>query len=43
MKKRSHSLVSFSTYLNKGFALRQHARQMADARQGPEISPASVS
>ena len=42
MKEKSHSLASFSTYLNKGFDLRQHARQMADARQGPEISPASV-
>jgi hypothetical protein len=42
MKERSHSLASFTTYLNKGFALRLHARQMADARQGPEISPASV-
>ena len=42
MKERSHSLLSFTTYLNKGFDLRQHARQMSDARQGPEISPASV-
>jgi hypothetical protein len=42
MKERSHSLVSFSTYLNKGFALRRHAAQMSDARTDPEISPASV-
>lgn len=42
MKERSHSLVSFTAYLNKGFDLRLRARQMADARQGPEISPASV-
>src|SRR5215469_16908641 len=42
MKERSHSLVSFSTYLNKGFDLRLHARQMSDARLHPEISPASV-
>jgi len=42
MKERSHSLVSFSTYLNKGFHLRRHASQMSDARTDPEISPASV-
>jgi len=42
MKDRSHSLTSFSTYLNKGFDLRLHARQMSDARTDPEISPASV-
>jgi hypothetical protein len=42
MKERICSLASFSTYLNKGFALRRHARQMADARTDPEISPASV-
>jgi hypothetical protein len=42
MKVRTHSLPSFSTYLNKCFHLRFHASQMADARQDPEISPASV-
>lgn len=42
MKDRSHSLPSFSTWLNKGFRLRDHARQMADARVDPEIAPASV-
>lgn len=42
MKDRACSLLSFSTYLNKGFHLRQYARQMADARTDPEISPASV-
>jgi hypothetical protein len=42
MKDRVHSLCSFSTYLNKGFDLRAHARQMADARTNPEISPRSV-
>ena len=42
MKDRTCSLLSFSTYLNKGFDLRRHARQMSDARTDPEISPASV-
>ena len=42
MKERSHSLNSFSTYLNKGFHLRRHASQMSDARTDPDISPASV-
>jgi Transposase DDE domain len=42
MKERTHSLLSFTTYLNKGFDLRRHARQMSDARTDPEISPASV-
>jgi hypothetical protein len=42
MKERACSLLSFSTYVNKGFDLRHHARQMSDARVGPEISPASV-
>ena len=42
VKVRTHSLDSFSTYLNKCFDLRFHASQMADARQDPEISPASV-
>src|SRR5208283_3848406 len=42
MKERTCSLLSFSTYLNQGFDLRRHARQMADARTDPEISPASV-
>lgn len=42
MKERTHSLVSFSAWLNKGFALRQHAQRMKDARRRPEISPASV-
>jgi hypothetical protein len=42
MKDRTCSLLSFSTYLNKGFDLRRHARQMADARTDPEISSASV-
>jgi hypothetical protein len=41
MKDRICSLLSFSTYL-KGFDLRPHAGQMADARTDPEISPASV-
>jgi hypothetical protein len=35
MKDRTCSLLSFSTYLNKGFRLRQHARQMSDARAVP--------
>jgi len=35
-------LASFSAYLNKGFNLRGHARQMVDSRLEPEISPASV-
>jgi len=42
MKEKTHSLPSFSTYLNKGFDLRAHARRMSDARQDPEISPSSV-
>ena len=42
MKDRTHSLPSFSAWLNKGFDLRQHAAQMTDARLHPEISPASV-
>jgi len=42
MKYKSHSLLSFSTYLNKCFHLRSQAGQMAEARQAPEISPASV-
>ncbi|MCU1337772.1 MAG: transposase family protein [Bryobacterales bacterium] len=42
MKDRSHSLPSFSTFLNKGFDLRSHAGQMADARTDPDISPSSV-
>lgn len=42
MKDRTHSLPSFSTWLNKGFDLRSHARKMTDARTDPEISPSSV-
>ena len=42
MKERTHSLPSFSTYLSKGFALREHARGLRDARQDPEISPCSI-
>lgn len=42
MKDRTHSLCSFSAYLNKGFDLRGHARQMSDARTDPEISAPSV-
>jgi hypothetical protein len=42
MKERTHSLPSFSAWLNKGFDLRAHAGQMADARTDPEISPASI-
>ena len=42
MEDRTHSLSSFSAWLNKGFDLRAHARQLTDARTAPEISPASV-
>jgi hypothetical protein len=42
MKARTHSLPSFSAWLNKGFDLRQHAARMKDARLDPDISPASV-
>jgi Transposase DDE domain len=42
MKERAHSLPSFSAWLNKGFDLRVHADQMADARIDPEIAPASI-
>jgi hypothetical protein len=39
---RTHSLPSFSAWLNKGFDLRGHAAHMEDARLDPDISPASV-
>src|SRR5712691_8835678 len=42
MKERTHSLPSFSAYLNKGFDLRGHAGRMKDARHDPDISPSSV-
>lgn len=42
MKVKTHSLPSFSAYLNKGFALREHASRMRDARHQPDISPASI-
>ena len=42
MKEESHSLPSFSAWLNKGFDLRGHARRMTDARTEPEISASSV-
>lgn len=42
MKEESHSLPSFSAWLNKGFDLRGHARRMTDARTQPEISASSV-
>jgi hypothetical protein len=42
MKERAHSLLSFSTWLNKGFDLREHTSRMADSRTQPEISPSSV-
>ena len=42
MKEQTHSLPSFSAWLNKGFHLRAHAGQMSDARTDPDISPASV-
>jgi len=42
MKERTHALPCFSAWVNKGFHLRQHASQMADARRDPEISPATV-
>lgn len=42
MKDKTHSLSSFHTYLKKGFALRQHASKMRDARHDPEISPSSI-
>ena len=42
MKDRAHSLPSFSTWLNQGFALRAHAAWMSDSRADPEISPSSV-
>jgi hypothetical protein len=42
MKDRGHSLPSFSAWLTKGFDLRAHARQMADARMDPDISPSSI-
>jgi len=39
---RTHSLPSFSAWLNKGFDFRVHAAQMSDSRIDPEISPPSV-
>lgn len=42
MKDITHSLPSFSAYLNKGFDLRAHAGRMRDARHAPDISPGSV-
>jgi DDE family transposase len=42
MKDKTHSLPSFSAWLNKGFDLRAHAARMSDARTDPEISPSSV-
>jgi hypothetical protein len=42
MKDSSHSLPSFSAWLNKGFDLRAHASRMKDARTDPDISPTSV-
>jgi len=42
MKDRTHSLPSFSTWLNRAFDLRAHAAQMTDSRIDPQISPASV-
>ena len=42
MKEGVHSLPPFSAYLKKGFNLRTHASQMADARQDPDITPSSV-
>jgi hypothetical protein len=42
MKDRTGSRLSFSTYRNKGFHLRPHARQMWDARTDPEISPTRI-
>ena len=42
MKERTHSLPSFSAWLNKGFDLRAHAAAMADARTEPEISASSI-
>ena len=42
MKERTHSLPSFSAWLNKGFDLRAQAARMADARTDPEISPSSI-
>lgn len=42
MKDRSHSLASFTTWVNKCFHLREHAAEMSDARMDPEISSTSV-
>jgi len=42
MKEKTHSLPSFSAWLNQGFDLRRHAAAMRDARLAPEISPASI-
>jgi len=38
----THSLRSFSEYLNKVFHFRDHLPQLSDARHDPEISPQAV-
>jgi hypothetical protein len=40
--KPSHTLPSFTGYLNKVFHFRDAIQQLRDARQDPEISPQSV-
>jgi len=42
MKERTHSLPSFSVYLNKGFRFRDLVARLTDARHDPEISPQSI-
>ena len=42
MKAKTHSLPSFSTYLNKAFDFRSHLDQLSDARHDPDISPQSI-
>ena len=43
MKDRpTHTLPSFTGYLNKVFDFRRAIRSLADARHEPEISPQSV-
>jgi hypothetical protein len=42
MKERTHTLPSFSAYLNKAFHLRDLVARLTDARHDPEISPQSI-
>ena len=42
MQDNTHSLPSFSTYINKVFHFRSLLESLSDSRLDPEISPQSV-